>query len=187
MKRFLVGFLLGVLVATSAVALADNTVRLFVNGKEIAFPDAPPQMINNRVMVPARPLAEALGAMVDWEPGERKVIVTSVTTSTTSAKSATLKVNGKDTGYKFWLDENGEPMVLSGVFCMYMLDVLYPAGGSFVPTLGRFYPGEQRTEYIEIRVESKDQSRYVSMADAQAKGIVRYTWDSDTNNLTVTR
>lgn len=79
MKRFLVGFLLGILVATSAVALADNTVRLFVNGREIVFDDAPPQIINGRTMVPAKPLAEALGATVTWVPETRSVLVNSQT------------------------------------------------------------------------------------------------------------
>ncbi|MCK9602202.1 MAG: copper amine oxidase N-terminal domain-containing protein, partial [Sphaerochaeta sp.] len=78
MKRFLVGFLVGIIAATSAVALADtNIIRLFVDDREIVFDEAPPQIINGRTLVPARPLAEALGAKVTWDPETRSVKVTS--------------------------------------------------------------------------------------------------------------
>lgn len=81
MKRFstgiILGLIVGLLLATATFALADNPIKLIVNGQEISFPDAPPQRINDRVMVPARPLAEALGATVVWDEVQNAVIVTS--------------------------------------------------------------------------------------------------------------
>lgn len=77
MKRFLSGFVVGVILTASVgVLAAQEPIRLLVNGREIKFPDAPPQILNNRVMVPARPLAEALGAKVDWDEKARSVLVT---------------------------------------------------------------------------------------------------------------
>lgn len=76
MKRFIVGFLLGTLLTAGTAVLANQHVRLFVDGQEISFPEAPPQIINNRTMVPARPLAEALGATVEWDSEGRQVLVT---------------------------------------------------------------------------------------------------------------
>jgi hypothetical protein len=52
----------------SGLVLADNPIRLFVNGSEI-YPDVPPQIINNRTMVPLRAVAEALNCEVAWDSG----------------------------------------------------------------------------------------------------------------------
>jgi len=55
--------------------LIDNTIRLFVAGKQIE-PDVKPQIINSRVMVPIRWVAEALGAEVAWDGKSRTVTIT---------------------------------------------------------------------------------------------------------------
>lgn len=76
MKRFIAGFILGAaLMACTAVFAAAPHIHLFVNGQEISFPEAPPQIVNDRVMVPARPLAEALGATVEWDEVAQSVII----------------------------------------------------------------------------------------------------------------
>ena len=188
MKRFLVGFLLGVIVATSAAALADNAVRLFVDGTEIVFAEAPPQIVNGRTMVPAKPLAEALGATVTWDPETRSVKVTSQLARSVTSKTPTLKINGEDTEERFRLDENGEPMVSADAFDD-ALKILYPEGHYFLRRSGKLYLGPEhpqgRIDFMELHVEIREHTCYVSMADAQAKGVLRYTWDSGTNNLTV--
>ncbi|MCL6561221.1 MAG: hypothetical protein K6U74_21025 [Firmicutes bacterium] len=69
------GFIIGLLLATTTFALADYPVRMTVNGREI-YSDVPPQIINGRTMIPARALAEALGAKVDWDAATSTVIVT---------------------------------------------------------------------------------------------------------------
>lgn len=78
-KRFGTGFVAGFLVCTLltvGVSFAEDLpIRLVVNGQEIFFPEAPPQIINGYTMVPARPLAEALGAQVAWDEATRTVIV----------------------------------------------------------------------------------------------------------------
>lgn len=78
MKKFLSGLLLGVILATAPSALAaSRTIRLIVNGQDVAS-DVPPQNISGRVMIPARPLAEALGATVCWDAGLNAVVISSV-------------------------------------------------------------------------------------------------------------
>ena len=77
MRRFLAGFLAGAIVMSAVAVQAIDMVRLFVDGREIFFPEAPPQIINGRTMVPAKPLAEALGAKVAWDAVGRRVLVTS--------------------------------------------------------------------------------------------------------------
>jgi hypothetical protein len=78
MLKFFAGLISGIILAAAAgVAAQTSAVRLLVDGREIIFPEAPPQIINNRVLVPARPLAEALGAKVEWDQATRSVIVKS--------------------------------------------------------------------------------------------------------------
>ena len=52
--------------------IADEGIRVLLNGAELTF-DVPPQLINDRTMVPMRRIFEALGAKVEWE-GETQTI-----------------------------------------------------------------------------------------------------------------
>ncbi|MCS5695646.1 stalk domain-containing protein [Desulfofundulus thermocisternus] len=61
-----------VLTAVAWAALGNNPIRLVVNGQEIK-PEVPPQIIHERVLVPARWVAEAMGAGVEWEEATRTV------------------------------------------------------------------------------------------------------------------
>jgi hypothetical protein len=74
MRKFLIGLLCGVIFATAGIALAEQPIKLIVNGTEIQC-DVPPQVINGRTMVPARFLAEALGARVEWDETRNAVVV----------------------------------------------------------------------------------------------------------------
>lgn len=51
---------------------AEKPIKLFVNGFETKT-DVPPQMINNRMLVPVRWVAEALGYNVTWDGANRAV------------------------------------------------------------------------------------------------------------------
>ena len=46
-------------------AAADEQIRIYLDGKEIAF-DTPPTIINDNTLVPMRAVFEALGAEVQW-------------------------------------------------------------------------------------------------------------------------
>lgn len=60
-----------VFTAVSAIASSDITVK--IDGQQVDF-DVPPQLINNRAMVPLRAIFEALGASVDWNDDTQTVI-----------------------------------------------------------------------------------------------------------------
>lgn len=78
MKKYFLGVITGFIVCTmlvSAVAVANSPIKLIVNGSEVKS-DVPPQIISGRTMIPARPLAEALGADVRWDEENYAVIVT---------------------------------------------------------------------------------------------------------------
>ncbi len=80
MKKFFIGFFLGVFLCfTGLAAAAQDPIKLIVNGREIQC-DVPPQLINGRVLVPARFVAEPLGARVEWDEQGQAVRVISVST-----------------------------------------------------------------------------------------------------------
>ena len=80
MKKFIAGFLCcAVLYSLFAVipnAIAYTPIKLIINGRTIEC-DVPPQNINGRVLVPARFVAEELGATVSWDSANNAVIVSS--------------------------------------------------------------------------------------------------------------
>lgn len=79
------GVLVGILLSAS-FALADNPISLIVNGQQITC-DVPPQLINGRVMVPARALAEALGAIVTWDSSNNAVVVVTSNSNSTQLQN----------------------------------------------------------------------------------------------------
>jgi hypothetical protein len=98
MKHFLSGFatcaVICSLLFVGTSAIAGSPIQLVIDGEVIQC-DVPPQIINGRVMVPARFVAEPLGAMVEWDKRSQAVMIMSpeyekslgggLNTSTTSA------------------------------------------------------------------------------------------------------
>lgn len=82
MKKFITGFVAGSLIFGTVGVMAAPSINLIVNGKKINSAVSP-QVINGSTMVPARPLAEALGARVEWDAASNSVIVTSNSTTPT--------------------------------------------------------------------------------------------------------
>lgn len=58
-------------------AAAEAPIRIMVNGKYLTNMDVGPVGMNGRVFVPARFVAEALGATVDWDQQNRTVVIVS--------------------------------------------------------------------------------------------------------------
>lgn len=80
MKQFISGFVtcavICALLFMGSSAIADSPIKLYMNGQPIQC-DVPPQNINGRVMVPARFVAEPLGATVQWDAENQAVIISS--------------------------------------------------------------------------------------------------------------
>ncbi len=62
------------LVALSTAVFADAPIKLIVNGRVVET-DVNPQLTGDRVFVPVRWVAEALGAKVDWQGQTRSVLI----------------------------------------------------------------------------------------------------------------
>lgn len=75
-KCILVGFITCLVLASATFALADQPIKLLINNEEIQC-DVPPQNINGRVLVPARFVAEPLGADVAWDSYSNSVVLVS--------------------------------------------------------------------------------------------------------------
>ena len=96
LKSFFNSFLAAALLSASAVipVMAANGISVVLDGKTIGF-DVPPQIINERTMVPVRAIFEALGASVDWD-GSTQTVTSKRGDTTISLKinDATMYVNG---------------------------------------------------------------------------------------------
>jgi rhodanese-related sulfurtransferase len=70
----LAGCLILVLVVGAGAIAASKTVRLVVNGREVTA-DSPPFLYQNRVFVPLRAAADALGVKIGWEAKNQTVFI----------------------------------------------------------------------------------------------------------------
>ena len=86
MKKFLRYLAAAVLTlcAVQAVAFAEAPVTVQLNGQNIVFTDAQPQIVNDRTFLPVRAVFEAMGAAVDFEDG--------VVTATRGGKTVSMTV-----------------------------------------------------------------------------------------------
>ena len=69
-----------VLAASSVMSLtagvmAEDAIKIFVNGKQVICEDVDPFIENDHTLVPMRAIFEALGASVDWDGDTRTVTV----------------------------------------------------------------------------------------------------------------
>lgn len=95
LKKILCGILSATMLITSAAipAMADENIKVTLDGKVLSF-DVPPQIINDRTMVPLRAIFEALGASVDWNQETKTVTSTKGdTTIKLTIDSNTMYVN----------------------------------------------------------------------------------------------
>jgi len=74
MKKMTAFVMVLLLCSATFIAYAGSAIRIFVNGEEIQS-DVSPQIINDRVMVPIRLIAEQLGADVQWDENTNSVYI----------------------------------------------------------------------------------------------------------------
>lgn len=93
MKKIIAGFVAGLIVATSGVAFAAQSIKILVNGKEVKS-DVPAQVIKSRTMVPLRAVGEALGATVEWDGKTNTVKITAPWLPSNQTPAAPNQVTG---------------------------------------------------------------------------------------------
>ncbi len=86
-------FVIVIFVCAVTSVMANSDIKVKLDGEQIKF-DVPPQIINDRTMVPLRAIFEALGATVDWDGDTRTVTSTKDnTTIKLTIDNATMHVN----------------------------------------------------------------------------------------------
>lgn len=77
MKKCLISFLCGFMICGAVfAAYADQPIAIIVNGQTIQS-EVAPMVVDGKVMVPTRVIAEALGAEVQWDGANNAVVITS--------------------------------------------------------------------------------------------------------------
>lgn len=78
------------------VFAAEDEIKVLLDGQELVF-DVPPQLINDRTMVPMRKIFESMGASVEWEDSTQTVTATrGDITVIMQIDNNVIKVSGKD-------------------------------------------------------------------------------------------
>lgn len=94
-KLFASLFLACMLLINAIPVLANSEIAVFINETKLEF-DVPPQIINDRTMVPMRKIFESLGAVVTWdEPSRTATGKKDGVTVNVSIDSKTLFKNGE--------------------------------------------------------------------------------------------
>ena len=167
MKKFIAGLLMGFLLTFSVAAYAAGDIRLVINGKDITDTmDVKPQVIDGRTMVPAKYVAEALGATVTWDSAKSSVIITSGQAETTTPADSGTDKPESTTGPWGTTIQTGEK--------------IYATAGKEVTLL---YQGEPNTEYKIDVYYASGPSKSPGLIDLTSglDGNVSWTWKVGTN------
>lgn len=161
-------------------ALALEPVRVFVNGNEV-IGDTPAQVINGRTMVPIRFVAEALGAEVNYDQVQRRVIITTPRKSQEPTWNL-MKVNGKPTTWPYW--ERDGMLYMEYRNCIDLLEMKYQTPWHKVD-----YNSIKGAIIVDQRVVTTYEKTIgdftcVSLQDLKRQEILDYEWDPVKHNLT---
>jgi hypothetical protein len=104
-KTFVSGMIVGSALFSSVSFAAPAIVKMIVNGKVITS-EVPPQIIDGSTLIPARALAEALGAKVIWDQVNNTVIVESEIYNQLMNEKEVVQLTGSAQRH-FWHIANG--------------------------------------------------------------------------------
>lgn len=179
-RRVAVMVLAAVLIGlTSYMALADETIKILVNGKEVRG-DTPAQVINGRTMVPIRLVSEALGAKVEWKENDRSVEITAEPVS----QFKLLTVNGEKTTWPYWY-ENGV-LYLEYRNTLELLRMFY--NHPFYSIV--FYKDQDRlainNKVMQVMTTTRGDFKLISLNYLRDRErVVNFTFDPDTGALNI--
>jgi hypothetical protein len=165
MKKFIAGLLMGFLLTFSVAAYAAGDIRLVINGKDITDTmDVKPQLVDGRTMVPAKYVAEALGAAVTWDSATNSVVITSGQAETTTPAET----------------DKPEPTTGPWGTTIQTGEKIYATAGKEVTLL---YQGEPNTEYKIDVYYASGPSKSPGLIDGTTglDGKISWTWKVGTN------
>lgn len=86
-------FLLGLLF-TPVISQAEQSIRIFINGKELVT-EVAPMIVNSRTMVPLAAISQGLGMNVQWQADLRQVIITAPGSSSGAVVNQNIPIMGQ--------------------------------------------------------------------------------------------
>lgn len=103
---------------------ADMPIQIVIN-KHTLTPEVTPQIVNGRVLVPLRFIAEALNAEVTWDETTRTVAINTKSAGSGAAQNVPVRpnasiVNGKVLGYSV---QDPSLLGIQGTEPLYLLDI----------------------------------------------------------------
>lgn len=101
MKKYHIAFALlfcTFMLASTSIGIAQETIQVILNGQPVQF-EVAPQVVDNRVLVPIRFVADNLGGTAVWDQKARSVVVTTNGhTMTMWPERQTMLLDGKNIG-----------------------------------------------------------------------------------------
>ena len=177
-KSWLIVALVLVLVMGVGTALALEPIKIIVNGREVVG-DTPAQIINGRTMVPIRMVAEALGADVRWDEGNRQVLITSAKVNEETWNL--LKVNGEPTTWPYWIIDGKLYMEYRNL--LDLLETVYKTPWHIVDynSINNSYLIDRKA--VHVYPKQVGDFKVVPLEDLQRHGVIKYEWQENEENL----
>lgn len=105
-------------------ASAETPIHILINNQELT-PEVSPRIVNGRVLVPLRFIAEALNADVGWDESTRTVAISTKNSGSNPAQSVPVRpntsiVHGKVLGYSI---QDPSLFGMAGTDPLYLLDI----------------------------------------------------------------
>lgn len=187
MNKRIISILAAAAVVTSgAAALADNTVRVVVDGSVVEYEDQQPVIENDRTLIPVRGAFEAMGGTVEWD-GENRIVTVKNSTNTVRTE---LKIDSDvmtTYTYKSLLDvEKTEtkldvPATIRNDRTMLPLRAVGEALGAKVEWDGESYTASIITK--EISEEKKTEMLALSLSQAESENEGEVVVSVDIKNI----
>lgn len=177
LKRTAMIILIAVIIISAAnTGLASPKIGIYINGV-LTTGDVQPCLVNGRVMVPIRVIADSLGCRVIWDSHSNSVIIES------ERPLELMKVNGEKTTWPYWY-ENGV------LFMEYRnaLELVRQAHSHPHYVLKFSVDSESlmlNDRYIDVPCKTKGDYKVVSLNHLKLQKLINYDWDEKTANLTL--
>ncbi|NRF94551.1 hypothetical protein HQN89_26965 [Paenibacillus frigoriresistens] len=193
-RSFISGTVLGSVLFSGVSIAAPGVVKLLVNGSEI-HSEVPAQIIDGSTMIPARALAEALGAKVNWNQTTQTVIIENEKYRHILRKKADiseLDAEGlvADAQNHFWLiTRGGDGDHKDGSFTFKGVDYRWMASdldtkAKFIEYLELLYTPEQAQAYWKKQIGNGDLVEIEGkLAQPNADGGSMLRWDEASAKL----
>ena len=131
---------------TQSVFAAD--INVYLNDNEVEFPNAQPQILEGRTLVPLRSVFDAMGYGIEWDGEEKKAYLTKDDiVIETSEKAIILKIDGISQE----IECDVLPKIIDGYFMLPLRAVSEAAG------VGVEWDGDSRSVFIKNEIDIKPQ------------------------------